>query len=110
MTAIAEHGQSVAAGRTVTMAGALNQALRDALTEDASVLVFGEDVGTLGGVFRVTDGLAAAFGESRVFDTPLAESGCRWSSGSLMAAASAAWSTTATHPRCTTPTLPGCGW
>ena len=75
MTAIAEHDRAVAAGRTVTMAGALNQALRDALTEDASVLVFGEDVGTLGGVFRVTDGLAAAFGESRVIDTPLAESG-----------------------------------
>ena len=68
MTAIAEHDQAVAAGRTVTMAGALNQALRDALTEDASVLVFGEDVGTLGGVFRVTDGLATAFGEASIGD------------------------------------------
>jgi pyruvate dehydrogenase E1 component beta subunit len=57
------------------MAGALNQALTDALSEDDSVLVFGEDVGPLGGVFRVTDGLAAAFGPTRVFDTPLAESG-----------------------------------
>ncbi|WP_375501988.1 alpha-ketoacid dehydrogenase subunit beta [uncultured Jatrophihabitans sp.] len=56
------------------MAGALNQALCDALIADDSVLVFGEDVGTLGGVFRVTDGLAAKFGEARVFDTPLAES------------------------------------
>jgi 2-oxoisovalerate dehydrogenase E1 component beta subunit len=59
----------------VTMAAALNAALADALAEDDRVLVFGEDVGTLGGVFRVTDGLAARFGERRVFDTPLAESG-----------------------------------
>ena len=59
----------------LTMAGALNRALADALSEDGTVLVFGEDVGTLGGVFRVTDGLAARFGEARVFDTPLAESG-----------------------------------
>ncbi|ONI80218.1 alpha-ketoacid dehydrogenase subunit beta [Saccharothrix sp. ALI-22-I] len=59
----------------VSMAGALNRALADALAADPSVLVFGEDVGALGGVFRVTDGLAARFGEQRVFDTPLAESG-----------------------------------
>ncbi len=60
---------------TVTMAQALNTALRDALAEDPNVLVFGEDVGPLGGVFRVTDGLQAEFGDKRVFDTPLAESG-----------------------------------
>jgi pyruvate dehydrogenase E1 component beta subunit len=59
----------------VTMAGALNAALADALAEDPRVLVFGEDVAALGGVFRVTDGLAQRFGETRVFDTPLAESG-----------------------------------
>src|SRR4051812_10068811 len=59
----------------LTMAGALNRALADALSEDGTVLVFGEDVGTLGGVFRVTDGLQARFGEARVFDTPLAEAG-----------------------------------
>jgi pyruvate dehydrogenase E1 component beta subunit len=59
----------------VTMAAALNAALADALASDSRVLVFGEDVGTLGGVFRVTDGLAARFGDERVFDTPLAESG-----------------------------------
>jgi 2-oxoisovalerate dehydrogenase E1 component subunit beta len=59
----------------VTMAGALNAALADSMAADERVLVFGEDVGTLGGVFRVTDGLAARFGEDRVFDTPLAESG-----------------------------------
>jgi pyruvate dehydrogenase E1 component beta subunit len=64
-----------AAAEPVTMAGALNAAMADALATDPRVLVFGEDVGTLGGVFRVTDGLAARFGDDRVFDTPLAESG-----------------------------------
>ncbi|MES9541964.1 transketolase C-terminal domain-containing protein [Actinomadura sp. NPDC000600] len=59
----------------MTMAQALNTALRDALTEDERVLVFGEDVGPLGGVFRITDGLTRDFGEDRCFDTPLAESG-----------------------------------
>ncbi|GAA0232473.1 alpha-ketoacid dehydrogenase subunit beta [Saccharothrix mutabilis subsp. mutabilis] len=59
----------------LSMAGALNRAMADALAEDPTVLVFGEDVGALGGVFRVTDGLEARFGSTRVFDTPLAESG-----------------------------------
>jgi pyruvate dehydrogenase E1 component beta subunit len=59
----------------VTMAQALNAALRDALREDERVLVFGEDVGPLGGVFRITDGLTRDYGEERCFDTPLAESG-----------------------------------
>jgi pyruvate dehydrogenase E1 component beta subunit len=45
------------------------------MTADESVVVFGEDVGALGGVFRITDGLTADFGENRCFDTPLAESG-----------------------------------
>ena len=63
------------AAAPVTMAAALNQALADALAADDRVVVFGEDVGTLGGVFRVTDGLAARFGDQRVFDTPLAEAG-----------------------------------
>ena len=58
----------------VTMAKAINLSLRDALAKDDGVLVFGEDVGTLGGVFRITDGLQKEFGENRVFDTPLAES------------------------------------
>ncbi|WP_190812562.1 alpha-ketoacid dehydrogenase subunit beta [Saccharopolyspora pogona] len=58
-----------------SMAQALNAALRDAIAEDERVVVFGEDVGRLGGVFRVTDGLQASFGEDRCFDTPLAESG-----------------------------------
>jgi pyruvate dehydrogenase E1 component beta subunit len=56
------------------MARALNQALRDSLAQDDRTLVLGEDIGKLGGVFRVTDGLQAEFGEHRVFDTPLAES------------------------------------
>jgi len=54
---------------------ALNAALRHCLREDPRTLVFGEDVGRLGGVFRVTDGLQSEFGQARVFDTPLAESG-----------------------------------
>ena len=58
----------------LTMNGALNEALRRSLAEDERMLVFGEDVGRLGGVFRVTDGLQREFGERRVFDTPLAES------------------------------------
>ncbi len=59
----------------VTMAQAINQALKDAMSADDRVLMFGEDVGRLGGVFRVTDGLQEMFGEERCFDTPLAESG-----------------------------------
>jgi 2-oxoisovalerate dehydrogenase E1 component beta subunit len=59
----------------ITMAQAINAALRDAMEADDRVLIFGEDVGRLGGVFRVTDGLQATFGEERCFDTPLAESG-----------------------------------
>jgi len=66
---------STATREKMTMAQALNRALRDAMTADPSVVVFGEDVGPLGGVFRVTDGLSAEFGEQRCFDTPLAESG-----------------------------------
>ncbi|WP_412544475.1 alpha-ketoacid dehydrogenase subunit beta [Longispora sp. K20-0274] len=57
------------------MAQALNTALRDALKDDDRVVVFGEDVGALGGVFRITDGLTRDFGEDRCFDTPLAEAG-----------------------------------
>ncbi|MFR9723378.1 alpha-ketoacid dehydrogenase subunit beta [Streptomyces sp. MS19] len=57
------------------LAKAVNAALRTALEADPKVLVMGEDVGKLGGVFRVTDGLQKDFGEGRVIDTPLAESG-----------------------------------
>ena len=65
----------VPAPTSVTMTKALNQALRDSLSEDENVLVFGEDVGRLGGVFRVTEGLRKEFGPERVWDSPLAESG-----------------------------------
>ena len=60
---------------TLTLAKALNEGLRAAMERDPKVLVMGEDVGKLGGVFRVTDGLQKDFGEHRVLDTPLAESG-----------------------------------
>ncbi len=56
-----------------TMSSALNRALWDALSEDPRVLVYGEDVGRSGGVFRVTDGLQSEFGDRRVFDTPISE-------------------------------------
>ena len=59
----------------VTMAKALNAGLRRALEADPKVVIAGEDVGKLGGVFRVTEGLQKDFGEHRVIDSPLAESG-----------------------------------
>lgn len=58
----------------LTLAKALNEALRRAMSDDDRVMVMGEDVGRLGGVFRITDGLQAEFGSSRVLDAPLAES------------------------------------
>ena len=60
---------------TLALSKALNEGLRKALENDPKVLIMGEDVGKLGGVFRVTDGLQKDFGEARVVDTPLAESG-----------------------------------
>ena len=59
----------------ITLAKGVNMGLRAAMEKDPKVLVMGEDVGKLGGVFRVTDGLQKDFGEDRVIDTPLAESG-----------------------------------
>jgi 2-oxoisovalerate dehydrogenase E1 component beta subunit len=59
----------------ITMVAALNAALREALANDPRALVFGEDVGELGGVFRVTEGLQTEFGRDRVFNTPIAEAG-----------------------------------
>src|SRR5687768_3851534 len=60
---------------TLTLGKALNLGLRKALENDDKVVIMGEDVGKLGGVFRITDGLQKDFGEERVIDTPLAESG-----------------------------------
>ena len=59
----------------MTVGKALNEGLRAAMERDPKVVVMGEDVGRLGGVFRITDGLQKDFGEARVIDTPLAESG-----------------------------------
>jgi 2-oxoisovalerate dehydrogenase E1 component beta subunit len=59
----------------LTLSRALNEGLRRALEDNPKALIMGEDVGRLGGVFRVTDGLQKDFGEARVIDTPLAESG-----------------------------------
>ena len=63
------------ATRTLPLAKALTAALHDQMAADESVILMGEDIGKLGGVFRVTDGLQATYGEDRVRDTPLAESG-----------------------------------
>ena len=60
---------------SMTMVQALNAGLRRAMEGDPKVLLMGEDIGPLGGVFRVTDGLQKDFGEDRVIDSPLAESG-----------------------------------
>jgi hypothetical protein len=61
----------------MTMAKALNEGLRRAMENDPKVLLCGEDIGKLGGVFRITDGLQKDFGEDRVIDAPLAESAIR---------------------------------
>lgn len=58
----------------MTMIQAITDAMRTELRNDSNVLIFGEDVGVNGGVFRATEGLQQEFGEDRVFDTPLAES------------------------------------
>ena len=63
------------AQQEIPIAKALNAGLRKALADNDKVLLMGEDIGPLGGVFRVTEGLQAEFGDKRVFDTPLAESG-----------------------------------
>jgi 2-oxoisovalerate dehydrogenase E1 component beta subunit len=70
------------------MVAALNRALRDALRTDDRVLVYGEDVGRSGGVFRVTEGLQAEFGDRRVFDTPISEAGI---AGAAVGLAFAGW-------------------
>jgi 2-oxoisovalerate dehydrogenase E1 component beta subunit len=66
------HGNHTA---TLSMQQALNRALDEVLAENPKAVIFGEDCGRLGGVFRITDGLQSKHGENRVFDTPLAESG-----------------------------------
>src|SRR5690625_339547 len=61
--------------KKLTIGQAVNRALADELASDDSVLLQGEDIGALGGVYRVTEGLAARFGSDRVVDAPLGESG-----------------------------------
>ena len=63
------------AAQTLTLGKALNLGLRKAMEDDAKVVLMGEDIGKLGGVFRITDGLQKDFGDDRVVDTPLAEAG-----------------------------------
>ena len=61
--------------KTLTFSQALNSGLRAAMEHNDKVVLMGEDIGKLGGVFRITDGLQKDFGAHRVIDTPLAESG-----------------------------------
>ena len=68
-------GGLMSATQKITLAKGLNMGLRKAMEDDPKVLIMGEDVGKLGGVFRITDGLQKDFGEDRVIDSPLAESG-----------------------------------
>jgi pyruvate dehydrogenase E1 component beta subunit len=74
-TPVGEPTDQAPSAVTMPFAKALNEGLRRAMTDSDRVLLMGEDIGRLGGVFRVTEGLQAAFGERRVLDTPLAESG-----------------------------------
>ncbi|WP_207207327.1 alpha-ketoacid dehydrogenase subunit beta [Xylanimonas protaetiae] len=74
-TAVRTSTPAVTGRQTITFAKAITLGLRSVLADDPKTLVMGEDVGRLGGVFRVTDGLQAEFGEDRVVDSPLAESG-----------------------------------
>ena len=80
---------------TMTMAKALNEGLRRAMEKNPKVLLMGEDIGRLGGVFRITDGLQKDFGEDRVIDSPLAESAIVGTAVTASAAHSAAWATAA---------------
>ena len=66
---------AAAAIETLPFSRALNAGMRRAMAENDHVILMGEDIGRLGGVFRVTEGLQAEFGERRVLDSPLAESG-----------------------------------
>lgn len=74
-TALDRPGAKTGARKPASMAQALQRALHDSLADDPSVHIMGEDVGALGGVFRITDGLVKEFGEDRVTDTLLAEAG-----------------------------------
>src|SRR5882762_2386675 len=74
MTAVVDT-QSEIATRSLTVIEAVREALREEMERDERVIVLGEDIGALGGVFRATDGLLAQFGPERVVDTPMMELG-----------------------------------
>ena len=65
---------STAATKPTTIAKGITSGLRAAMERDPKVVLMGEDIGKLGGVYRITEGLQDSFGERRVMDTPLAES------------------------------------
>ena len=103
----------------ISLAKGINTGLRAAMEADPKVLIMGEDIGKLGGVFRVTDGLQKDFGEDRVIDAPLAESGIIGTAIGMAlrgyrpvceVAASAPSSTTASPTRRTSRTPPAFGW
>src|SRR5262249_34020163 len=68
-------GPTLMSDRELTMAEALNEALHEEMAADPSVLVIGEDIAELGGLFKVTDGLLGRFGRERVIDSPISEAG-----------------------------------
>jgi len=72
---MSDHEAQTSAGAPMTMIQALRSAMDVMLERDDNVVVFGEDVGYFGGVFRCTDGLQAKYGKQRVFDAPISESG-----------------------------------
>ncbi|HMM83250.1 MAG TPA: alpha-ketoacid dehydrogenase subunit beta [Terrimesophilobacter sp.] len=74
-TATAATSPTATGTSTLTLAKSITAGLRRSMRDDDKVILLGEDIGKLGGVFRVTDGLQAEFGTGRVIDTPLAESG-----------------------------------
>jgi hypothetical protein len=91
----------------ITLAKGLNMGLRKAMEDDDKVLLMGEDVGKLGGVFRITDGLQKDFGEDRVIDSPLAESGIVGTAVGRCAATARSWRSSSTASS-TPPTTRSC--
>ena len=102
------------AGTPMTMVQALRSAMDVMLARDEKVVIYGQDVGYFGGVFRCTDGLQARHGRTRVFDAPIFEGGIVGSAtgiaprGPRPAAASTAARPTARARRCSTRTSAGC--
>ena len=70
-----EHVRHTEQGKPVTLLEAIREALWEEMERDPAVFLIGEDIGTYGGAFKVTDGFLAYFGETRVIDTPISEAG-----------------------------------